>query len=73
MIDTSKEVIFSSDRGSFRYDDFKMKNILFQNDEICLCYSDVFCEDKIILFNKIDGKVLTENVGYGNYYAKNID
>jgi hypothetical protein len=72
MIDTSKKVKFESDCGS-RYDDFKMENILFQNNEICLCYSDVFCEDKIILFNKLDGKVLTENVSFGNYYAKNID
>lgn len=70
MIDTSKEVIFKPDRG-VRYDDFKMKDILFENDEICLCYSDVFCDDKIILFNKTNGKVLTENVSFGNYYAKN--
>lgn len=68
---TSKKVKFESDCGS-RYDDFKMKNVLFDNGKVCLCESNLSGNNKIILFNKKNGKVLTENVSYGNYYAKNI-
>lgn len=71
MIDTSKEVTFKPDRGA-RYDDFKMKNILFENDKVCLCESNLSGDNKLILFNKRSGQVLTENVSYGNYFAKNF-
>ncbi len=70
MVNTSEKVKFISDRG-IRYDDFIMVNVLFENKYICLCESNLKGESKVILFNKKDGKVLTENVSYGCYYAEN--
>lgn len=70
MINTNKKVRFSSDCGRHKYDDFYMTDIIFQNEEICLCKSDI---DEIILFDKNTRKVLTENVSGGNFYAENYE
>lgn len=69
-IDTTKKVRFISDRGNYKYDDFYMTNIIFEDDEICLCKSNI---KELILFDKTTKQVLTENVSYGNYYAENYD
>lgn len=69
-VDTSKKVRFASDRGRFKYDDFYMTNLIFENDEVCLCASDI---NELILFDKNTGEVLTTNVESGNYYAENYE
>lgn len=63
-IDTSKSVKFYDDRG--KGDDYHMTEILYQNDDICLCKSD----DLFILFSKITGRVLTSNLQF--YIAENF-
>lgn len=68
-IDTSKKVRFVSDRGENREDTALMKEIIFENNEVCLCQSDTDGVDGIILFNKNGGEVLTEN--FSCYYAEN--
>ncbi len=70
MVNTGKKVKFIADRGR-QYSDFVMVNIIFENESICLCESDLKGKNKVILFDKKDGKVLTENVDYGCYYAEN--
>ena len=69
MIDTTKKVKFISDCGSWKYSDFNMTDIIFESNEVCLCNSDI---NELILFDKKNRKVLTENMSYGNYYAENI-
>ena len=69
-INTTKKVRFTSDRGRFKYDDFCMTEIVFENHKVCLCKSNI---DELILFNKVTKEVLTENVSYGNYYAENFE
>lgn len=49
MIDTTKNVKFTSDRGSWKYSDFNMTDIIFENNEVCLCNSDI---NELILFDK---------------------
>ncbi len=69
-INTTKKVRFTSDRGRHKYDDFYMTEIVFENDDVCLCKSDI---NELILFDKNTREVLTKNVEYGNYYAENIE
>lgn len=68
-IDTSKKVRFVSDRGINRDETALMTEIIFENDELCLCQCDTDGIDGIILFNKNGGQVLTEN--FTCYYAEN--
>jgi len=64
MINTSNSIRFYDDRN--KSDDYIMTEILYQNDEICLCKSN----DLFILFSKITRKVLTSNLQF--YYAENF-
>lgn len=69
-VDTTKKVRFTSDCGRHKYDDFYMTDIVFENENVCLCNSDI---DELILFDKNTNKVLTVNVETGYYYAENYD
>ena len=67
-INTKRKVKFYSDCGRHKYDDFYMTEIVYENDDTCLCKSNI---NELILFDKHTHKVLTEN--NGNYYAENYE
>ena len=68
MIDTTKKVRFYSDTGKSHYPDHIMKEVLFEDDLVCLCESTDFI---YILFHKISHEVLTSDLMY--YYAENFE
>jgi hypothetical protein len=68
-IDTKKPVRFIDDRG--RDQEYVLKTIIFENDAVCLCDLGLSDENNPVLFSKVDGTVLTDNLPA--YIAENYE
>lgn len=72
IINTKKPIYFYDDRSKDN-SKFKLDEILFENEEVCLCKminTDFILEEKpIILLDKKEKRVLTSN--YEFWYATN--
>lgn len=75
-INVNKPIRFMPDRGTHRYDILFIDKILSFDGDTCLCMikkENDFPSDARTLFDLKTGRVLTENIEFGNYYAENYD
>ena len=79
LIDTSKPITFYDDRSKQK--DYSCDQIIYQNNDMCLCYSNEFDEDMavegltshdsgMILFNIHTGQVINHKLY--SYIAQNV-
>lgn len=72
----NKPIRFYPDRGLHKADMLYLEDVIFANENVCLCTvmgEDFEIHDKRTLFDIKTGEVLTTNLEYGNYYAENYD